>query len=246
MGGNVFKTKEGQELTQRINQVDVLPTVQWLESITGLPLVDNMLGTTGKNPTSGDLDLAVDEKKTSKEEIFKRLSNWCTTNNLDSRDFVRKSGVSVHFKTPIKGNPKLGFVQSDFMLGDPDWQKFAMQGGAPNSPYKGASKHVLMASIAKAHGLKWSFNQGLTSRTTGNVVSKDPDEIARYLLGPDANRTDLSTVETILEKIKGKPDYNALVSDARETFAKSDLTLPESVQEGTSTWFRNMTNLFSE
>ena len=52
-GGNVFKDKKtGEELTQRINQPDVLPTVQWLETQTGLDLVSNMLGTTGKKACS--------------------------------------------------------------------------------------------------------------------------------------------------------------------------------------------------
>jgi hypothetical protein len=33
-GGNVFKDKKtGEELTQRINQSDVLPTVEWLEQL---------------------------------------------------------------------------------------------------------------------------------------------------------------------------------------------------------------------
>ena len=46
-GGNVFKLADGSEATQRINKADVVPTVQWLEGLTGLNLVDNMLGSTG-------------------------------------------------------------------------------------------------------------------------------------------------------------------------------------------------------
>ena len=62
-GGNVFKLADGSEATQRINKADVIPTVQWLEQLTGLNLVDNMLGSTGYKETSGDLDLAVDVSK---------------------------------------------------------------------------------------------------------------------------------------------------------------------------------------
>jgi hypothetical protein len=47
-GGNVFKNEKGEPLTQRINLADIKPTVKWLESLTGLNLVDNMLGTTGR------------------------------------------------------------------------------------------------------------------------------------------------------------------------------------------------------
>ncbi len=245
-GGNVFKSADGSELTQRINKADVIPTVAWLEKITGLPLLDNMLGTTGKNPTSGDLDLAVDEKTTNKDTVYNALINWCKTNNLDPRSYVRKSGVNVHFRTPILGDASNGFVQTDFMLGDPEWQKFAMQGGAANSTFRGSHKHVLLASVAKAYGFKWSFNQGLVSRASNNVVTKDPDEIARYLLGPNANRNDLNTVESILAKIKGQPNYAELTADARETFGKEGLTLPESIQEGTATWFRSITTLLGK
>ena len=37
-GGNVFKDADGRALTQRINQADVDPTVNWLEQLTGLDL----------------------------------------------------------------------------------------------------------------------------------------------------------------------------------------------------------------
>ena len=59
-GGNVFKDPNGQLATQRINQADVAPTLAWLEKIVGLDLQGNTLGTTGKAPTSGDLDVAIE------------------------------------------------------------------------------------------------------------------------------------------------------------------------------------------
>ena len=57
-GGNVFKDDKGQPLTQRIARDNVVPTVQWLEQLTGLNLVDNMLGSTGRNETSGEIGRA--------------------------------------------------------------------------------------------------------------------------------------------------------------------------------------------
>jgi len=68
-GGNVFKDPNGQLATQRINKADVAPTLAWLEKITGLDLQNNMLGTTGKAPTSGDLDVAVDQANTTKDQL---------------------------------------------------------------------------------------------------------------------------------------------------------------------------------
>ena len=42
-GGNVFKNNDGQAVTQRINQTDVKPTLNWLEQMLNLDLQNNTL-----------------------------------------------------------------------------------------------------------------------------------------------------------------------------------------------------------
>ena len=228
-GGNIFKdpvTK--QPLTQRIAKADVVPTLQWLEKITNLPHEDFMLGTTGKKDTSGDLDVAVNQDEVTKEDLVKRLAAWCTANGKDPKQWIKKSGISVHFFTPIRGEESNGFVQTDLMFGDPNWMKWSLRGASGDSPYKGQHRQILMSSIATALGLKWSANAGLMDRETGEVISKSPAEIAKKLLGPTAQVDDLESVETIITRAKTLPNYEELVADARETFGKMDLTLPES------------------
>ena len=242
-GGNIFKGAQGELLTGRINQADVAPTVKWLEGITGLSLQDNMLGTTGKAPTSGDLDLGVDEKKINKDELVAKLSQWAQSQKQDPKQWVRKSGISVHFKTPIAGDVKKGFVQTDFMFGEPEWQKFSLQGGLTGSEYKGMDRHVLLASIAKALGYRWSHNYGLLNRESNQPVSKDPDRIAQLLLGVDHTAEVLNSVESIHKIIRGRSDYEKLVADAVESFAKTGKRLPEHTVEGSNVWFRNMMNV---
>lgn len=235
-GGNVFKLADGSEATQRIARADVIPTVQWLEQLTGLNLVDNMLGSTGYKETSGDLDLAVDASKISKEVLVQQLLK----KGIEPTD-IKKTGDSVHFKTPINGEAKNGYVQTDFMFGDPNFQRFSMTGSPEGSPFKGMHRHVLLASIAKAQGMKWSYKNGLMDRATNEVISKDPSEIAHKLFNGSA--ADLASVETIVAKIKNLPNYNALVADARETLGKENVQLPESQQaivgEGSAAWFKN-------
>jgi hypothetical protein len=235
-GGNVFKLADGSEATQRIARADVIPTVQWLEQLTGLNLVDNMLGSTGYKETSGDLDLAVDASKISKEVLVQQLLNKV----IEPTD-IKKTGDSVHLKTPINGNPENGYVQTDFMFGDPNFQRFSMTGSPEGSPFKGMHRHVLLASIAKAQGMKWSYKNGLMDRATNEVISKDPSEIAHKLFNGSA--ADIASVETIVAKIKNLPNYNALVADARETLGKENVQLPESQQaivgEGSAAWFKN-------
>jgi len=124
-GGNVFKDAQGQPLTQRIDRADVPATVAWLERVVGLKFPqDRWLGSTGRAATSGDLDLAVDISDANKEQIAAALTQWATANRLDPREWVKKAG-EVHFRTPIAGDPKRGFVQTDFMFfPNVDWGAF--------------------------------------------------------------------------------------------------------------------------
>ena len=233
-GGNVFKDAKGQPATTRISRENVVPTVQWLEQLTGLNLVDNMLGSTGRKETSGDLDLGIDETKISKDVLVQQLLK----RGIKAED-IKKSGDSVHLKTPILGDAGNGFVKTDFMFGDPEFQKFALNTG--ESDFKGVHRALLLASIAKAQGMKWSYKNGLMDRETNEVISKNPAEIAEKLLGGTV--ADMASVETIVKKIKALPNYEELVKDARDAFERDNLVLPESRPlPGTGGWYRQFVN----
>jgi hypothetical protein len=233
-GGNVFKLADGQSATTRISRENVVPTVQWLEQLTGLNLVDNMLGSTGRKETSGDLDLGIDETKITKDVLIQQLLK----RGVKAED-IKKSGDSVHVKTPILGDAENGYVQTDFMFGDPESQKFALNTG--ESDYKGVHRALLLASIAKAQGMKWSYKNGLVDRETNEIITKNPQEIAEKLI--NGTTADLSSVESIVKKIKARPDYEELVKDARDAFERDKLTLPEDTTlPGTGAWYRQFLN----
>ena len=233
-GGNVFKLADGQSATTRISRENVVPTVQWLEQLTGLSLVDNMLGSTGRKETSGDLDLGIDETKITKDVLIQQLLK----RGIKAED-IKKSGDSVHVKTPILGDAANGYVQTDFMFGDPEFQKFALNTG--ESDYKGVHRAILLASIAKAQGMKWSYKNGLVDRETNEIITKNPAEIAEKLIS--GTTADLSSVESIVKKIKALPNYEELVKDAREAFERDKLTLPEDTTlPGTGAWYRQFLN----
>jgi len=244
-GGNIFKDDAGTVLTKRISKADVLPTVQWLEKVTGLELTDHMLGTTGKKETSGDLDLAIDANEVNKNEFAAKLSQYIADEGGDPKEWIRKSGISVHFKTPIKGDPDNGYVQADFMFGEREWMKWSMQGGKEGSELKGPHRHMILSSISKARGLKWSFQNGLMNRETNEVITKDPNEIAKKLLGQTATPKDLQDPEAIIDYIIKLPNYEELIADARQSLEKEGVKLPvagkvESFQPGSGAWFRKM------
>jgi hypothetical protein len=227
-GGNVFKDPQGQLLTQRIDRADVPATVAFIQKVTGIKFPpDRWLGSTGRAPTSGDLDLAVDSTKTTKEDIVAAIQAWAQKNKLDPREYVVKKG-EVHFRTPIAGDVNRGFVQTDFMfLPNLDWGTFFYAGGE-DSAYKGVFRNILMSSIAKAQGLKVGLN-GMFSRTTNQLLDGglDPDHVAQVLLGPGRTRDSLKNVETIYSALRQDPDRDAKLADFRDYLAKNKMSEPQ-------------------
>jgi hypothetical protein len=229
-GGNVFKNPDKSLATKRIDRVDVETTLAWLEKITGLPHNDFKLGSTGVADTSGDLDVAVNIDDVSKDEMVQKLSAWCKQNGKNPKEWIAKSGINVHFKTPINGDESLGFVQTDLMFGNPEWLKWSMRGEPGGSQYKGKHRHLLLASIAKAQGMKWSYLRGLIDRATDDVISDQPDEIAKMLLGKNNDAKSLETVTSIYDAIRGRSDLEQITADARTAFERDRLTLPEGTE----------------
>lgn len=214
-GGNVWKDLLA---TSRVERQNVLPTIKWLESVTGLALVNNTLGTTGRRADSGDIDLAVDGM-TSKSEIQDRLDAWAAKN--DPNALTSRSGSSVHFRCPIAGKPENGYVQVDFMfVPDVEFAKWSM--AAHPSKYTVADRFIVMSSIARTLGLKFTGTHGLIDRETNTPVDggKDPDVIARTLLGKNATAKSLTSLEAILAALDADPNKEAKLADARGALAR--------------------------
>lgn len=277
-GGNVFKNKEGS-LTQRIKGSDIPKTINQIEDITGIDFTldksdDNFpikwLGTTGRKEDSGDLDLFVDSNEISKEELITRLKDWCIQNGIDENNvvntkkktdgYIMSSGDNVHFRFPIKGEEKNGFVQVDFMFGDDlTWQAFSLAGGKKGSNFKGVHRNILLASMARGRGYKYSYKFGLVDPTsdttlvydnpnTNKVIGhgKEPDFIAKLLLDKSANGSDLRYVETILDFIKNNipEDFDKLTNQAEETFSKVyKISLKESINESVGRQYQHVEDM---
>ena len=229
-GGNVFKDADGRALTQRIDQTDVKSTLAWLEELVpGLDLQNNTLGSTGIKDTSGDLDIAVDTAEVSKEQMVAQLTSWALSQGFKPEEWVRKSGTAVHFKTPINGRPDLGYVQTDFMfLNNVPWSKFVLGAMPADSRYKGRERNVLMNSIAKSLGYKLNQIAGIADRNTNEIITDDPDAVAKMLLNQTATRQDLASVETILQALSTDPNREAKLADFREHMKREGLPFMES------------------
>lgn len=279
-GGNVFKTPDKTALTQRIATSAVPATIAFIEKITGLDFTRELdpedqkpvkwLGTTGRKQSadgtwelnsSGDLDLSVDSGETTKEQLTAQLEKWCRAQGIPDTDihnrgtkktdgWIKDAGDSVHFRCPIQGDAKQGFVQADFMFSeDPGFQQGSMLGGS--AKYRGEHRHIVLSSIARARGLKWSPKFGILNGDTNEPVpgGKDWNQIPKLLLGPSATRRDIRTVDSILDYIIKLPEYQDLVSAARETLGRQGIELPvreslgEALTPGSAAWMRRMLNL---
>ena len=229
-GGNVFKNSKGQAVTQRINQTDVKSTLAWLEELVpGLDLQSNTLGSTGIKDTSGDLDIAVDANTVTKEQLEARLKQWAASHGFKPEDWVKKSGTAVHFLTPINGNPANGYVQTDFMLlKNVPWSKFVLGAMPADSKYKGRERNVLMNSIAKSMGYKLNQIAGIADRNTNEIITADPDQVAKMLLNKTATRQDLASVENILQALSTDPQRDAKLADFKAHMEREGLPFMES------------------
>ena len=250
-GGNIFKTDKGA-ITQRIATADVQGSIDFIEKITGLTFdEEDWLGTTGKKNdpdgafeknSSGDLDLNTDANKVSKEQLIAKLSAWLKSKGVPEEDimnqgrkktdgWIHNAGDQVHFRTPIKGSTKNGFVQTDFMFtNNPNFQRGAKRGGT--AQFGGKDRAILLSAVARGRGLKFSPKFGLVDPAQGDKVIADTwDKIAPVLLGKGATEADTHTVETMLAKLKSDPNYEELIAPWKETMEKDGKQVPESLAD---------------
>lgn len=232
-GGEVFKTADGRPKTQRIALRQIPGTLKWLAKISGLPTTNMTLGSVGKKTSSGDLDIAVDQNSITKDQLVDILSRWAHDQGLNPKDYVKKSGISVHFLTPIEGKTSQGYVQTDWMFDpDPEWLKFGMYSAGDSSSYTGADRNLLMSSIAKAQGLKYSWQKGLVNRQDESLISKDPNRIAQRLFGPNFDQDVFLSVEAMQEAIHNNSELKKQLTDLVNQLSSTTDSSGEPIKPG--------------
>lgn len=146
---------------------EIQPTLVPLSKELGVDLYQQALGSVGKKQFSGDIDVAINippeeldafaEKLKANPKIlyFERTSVFITKIKIEGYDPKRT------FKDPQtgedKGVPKgrTGYVQLDFMPGDPGWLKTYYHSPHENdSKYKGVYRNLLLATIAAVYDRK--------------------------------------------------------------------------------------------
>lgn len=178
-GGNVFVNPK----LRRINLQEIPNTLNWISQQTKLPvdlLKTNVLGSTGKTATSGDIDIGVNKQTFPPEKIISNLEK-----TLDKTQFKYNPGLdTLHILTPIMGDSKNGYIQTDLMFStEPNWLKFAFFSPGAKSQYKGVYRTILLLNVANTISdfLKLD-DQGMILAKAGPVFVMPKGLIYQYRL----------------------------------------------------------------
>jgi len=162
MGGNAFP---GLQMV-RVRREDVASTVNHVVSVMNMPgfdmayAMDNMMGSAGKQADSGDLDFALNNKAArfhgeadlpvfSLRAFAERAREVLPPGHVQTKTL---KGGQFQTAFPVAGDPQKGFVQVDFVAGNPEWLKFShFSPGKDNSPYKGVMLSTMLGVLAKMH-----------------------------------------------------------------------------------------------
>lgn len=155
---------------------------------------------------SGDLDVLADMKilmaafQTNDPKVARKsLAEYLQQKGLKTY----QAGTTVHTRVPFNGK----FYQVDIKVIPNAAQvaEYHRHEIPKGSPYKGVNKQMMMNALATSQHMLWSPDEGLYARDENgkkaDLLATDLNQIAKYLLGPNANKQSLGSVESILDSI---------------------------------------------
>jgi len=172
---------------------EIEPTLDSLEKILGIDLKNNTLGSVGKKEFSGDIDIALEIKPEDIPAFVEKLKNIPEVLDI-AKSSVIMTKVKIADYDPnkkVEGKPRTGYVQVDFMPGDPGWLKtFYHAPHEKDSKYKGVFRNILISTIA-AHLDRKDSQEKLSD---GRPVKSErfmwspTDGLIRVLRTPEPNK----------------------------------------------------------
>jgi hypothetical protein len=87
-----------------------------------------------------------------------------------------------------------------------------------------------MNSIAKSMGYKLNQISGIADRNTNEIITADPDQVAKMLLNKTATRQDLASVENILQALSTDPQREQKLADFKQHMEREGLPFMESTE----------------
>lgn len=132
-----------------IHKSEIEPTLKKLERALGIDLINNTLGSVFKKEFSGDIDVAVDLGEEDLPDFEKKLQTVPEIEKISKSSVIMTKTKIENFNPMLQGNAaRTGYVQIDFMPGDPAWLKtFYHAPRETESQYKGVFRNLLLSSI---------------------------------------------------------------------------------------------------
>ena len=132
---------------------EIEPTLKLLQSKLGIDLENNVLGSVGKRQFSGDIDVALNIPADDIPAFVEKLKAMPEVLDLaKSSVIMTKIKIEDFDKSKSDGRPRTGYVQVDFMPGDPGWLKtYYHSPSETESKYKGVYRNIMIASIAAVY-----------------------------------------------------------------------------------------------
>ena len=156
---------------------EIEPTLDELERALGIDLKNNVLGSVGKKEFSGDIDVAVQVDPDNISELVKKLERSPIVLDL-AKSSVIMTKVKIVDYDPDKQTTKqrTGFVQVDFMPGDPGWMKtYYHSPSEKESKYKGVFRNIMIATICAIYEKEASEEK---------IDDGRPVEVERWMWSP--------------------------------------------------------------
>jgi len=132
---------------------EIEPTLDALEKVLGIDLKDNVLGSVGKKEFSGDIDVALQISPEEIPEFMKKLERTPEVMDMAKSSVIMTKVKIVDFdQSKQAARPRTGYVQVDFMPGDPGWMKtYYHSPSDKESKYKGVFRNIMIATIAAVY-----------------------------------------------------------------------------------------------
>ncbi len=177
-----------------------------------------------------------DKKDTVEKAARRALSDAIQQLGLQTS----QAGVNVFVRLPYGPNAHQVDLECIRKVGKV--QRYHQHRIPRGSPYKGVSKQLMIASLAKQKGYVYSAWEGLYARTPenkkGELVADDWDDIAKVLLGPKATGENLGSVEAIMKSLPSDQAQALLAHVQQDKNWVEKGRAP--MQENSLDWFKNI------
>jgi len=192
---------------------EIEPTLSALEKVLKIDLKNNVLGSVGKKEFSGDIDVALEIDPDSIPAFIENLKK--TPEIMDiAKSSVIMTKVKIVDYDPEKqtSKPRTGYVQVDFMPGDPGWMKtYYHSPSEKESKYKGVFRNIMIATIAAVYDRKDSEEKIDDGRAVESErwMWSPTDGLVRIKRTPVPKKTGEGYTKKNNNEVIGKPIKNA-------------------------------------